>query len=272
MPKCEMFGTRYPVIGVVHLPALPGSPANELDLHSIRERVLRDAAALASGGVDGLILENFGDAPFHPRRVPPHTIAQMSVLGRAIRDRYSAMPLGVNVLRNDGLSALAIASAIGAQFIRVNVYCGARVTDQGLIEGEAHEIQRYRTSLDPAIRVFADVDVKHSAPLGDYDLATDVHDVVGRGRADAIIISGTGTGAATDVSDVERAQDAAGGSVPVLIGSGVTLDNVALLMDRADGAVVGSVLKRDGIVQNDVDPERVREFMTTVQSRRDREV
>ncbi len=268
MPSHDMFGTRYPVIGVVHLPALPGSPANELDLQSIRERGLRDAAALASGGVDGLILENFGDAPFHPRRVPPHTVAQMSVLGRAIRERHPAVPLGVNVLRNDGLSALAVASAIEAEFIRVNVYCGARVTDQGLVEGEAHEIQRHRASLDPSIRVFADVAVKHSAPLGAYDLETDVHDVVARGRADAVIVSGAGTGTETDVRDLDRVQSAADGSVPVWIGSGVSPNNVVSLLGSADGLIVGSAFKYEGRATNAVDPDRVAELMATVRDAR----
>lgn len=271
MPKCEMFGTRYPVIGVVHLPALPGSPANESDVPSIRNHVLRDADALVSGGVDGLIVENFGDAPFYPHRVPPHTVAQMSVLGRAIRDRHPDVPLGVNVLRNDGMSALAVASAIEAEFVRVNVYCGARVTDQGLIEGEAHEIQRYRASLDPAVRVFADVDVKHSAPLGEYDLDSDVHDVISRGRADAIIVSGTGTGAETDTRDLERAQATANGAVPVWIGSGVSPDNVPVLLESADGLIVGSVFKYEGVVENAVDPDRVAELMAVVRDVRDRE-
>lgn len=271
MTSFDLCRTRFPVIGVLHVPALPGAPANRHGLEQIAEYVLADAEALASGGVDGLLVENFGDAPFYPNRVPPHTVAQLSVIGRAVRDRHVGLPLGVNVLRNDGLSALAVASAVGAQFIRVNVYCGARVTDQGLVEGEAHEVQRRRASLAPSIHVFADVDVKHSAPLGDYDLATDVHDVVERGRADAIVVSGVGTGSATDVADVECAKDAAGGAVPVWIGSGVSVDNVASLMDHADGAIVGSVLKRDGIVSNPVDPERVRELISIVTSRRERE-
>ncbi len=271
MTAPNLFEGRFPVIGVLHMPALPGAPANRLSLDNIADHVLEDAETLASGGIDGLILENFGDAPFHPNRVPPQTVAQLSVVGRAVRERYPEIPLGVNVLRNDGLSALAVASAIGAPFIRVNVYCGARVTDQGLIEGEAHAIQRHRASLDPSIRVFADVDVKHSAPLGAYDLETDVHDVVTRGRADAVIVSGTGTGIETDVRDLDRAQAAAQGSVPVWIGSGVTPDNAASLLESADGLIVGSALKYDGQAHHPVDPDRVAELMTTVRKARDRE-
>lgn len=267
----EAFGTRYPVIGVLHLPPLPGSPANELDLDGIADHAMRDAGALSAGGVDGLIVENFGDAPFYPNRVPRHTVAQMSVLGRAIRDRHPDLPLGVNVLRNDGLSALAIASATKAEFIRVNVYCGARVTDQGLIEGEAHEIQRYRATLDESLLVFADVDVKHSSPLGDGDLESDAHDVVSRGRADAVIVSGTGTGAATGAHDLERARTAVGDAVPVWVGSGVTPDNVTAVLAYADGLIVGSAFKYDGDVTNAVDPDRVAALISAVRDARNRE-
>ena len=116
----------------MHCPA----PRQTLDVGAIREATLREADALASGGVDGLLLANFGDAPFYPKRVPPHTIAFMAVIGREIVQRVP-LPLGVNVLRNDALSALAVATAIDAAFIRVNVYTGARLTDQGVVEGEA---------------------------------------------------------------------------------------------------------------------------------------
>lgn len=268
----ETFRTAQPVIGVLHLPGLPGAPANELNLNGITDHVLRDADALASGGVDGLILENFGDVPFYPDRVPPHTIAQMSVIGQAVKRRCAELPLGVNVLRNDALSALAVASAIDAQFIRVNVYCGARVTDQGIIEGEAHETQRYRASLDSSIGIVADVDVKHSAPLGDYDFETDVHDVVARGRADGIIVSGTGTGVATSTEDLKKARVASGGAVPVWIGSGVNPDNLATLFNVADGFIVGSAFKEDGVATNPVDPARVNELISRVRQLREREV
>ena len=257
----DVFRADRPVIGVLHLPALPGSPAHELSLRQISDHVVRDADALASGGVDGLILENFGDAPFYPDRVPPHTVAQMSVVGETIARQFAELPLGINVLRNDARSALAVASAIGAQFVRVNVYCGARVADQGIIQGEAHEVLRYRASLDSSVRIVADIDVKHSTPLGDYDLETDVHDVVSRGRADGVIVSGTGTGRTTSAEDLERAQAAANGAVPVWIGSGVNRDNLATLYAAADGFIVGSTFKADGAAANPVDSARVKAFM-----------
>ena len=155
-----------PVVGMLHLPALPGAPGFDGQLESIRAGLWRDAEALVDAGVDGLMLENFGDRPFFPRDVPPWTTAHMAALAVETRRRFD-IPLGINVLRNDGRAALAVAHAAGAQFIRVNVLAGARVTDQGVLEGVAHELLRDRRLLRAEeTRILADVNVKHSAPLG----------------------------------------------------------------------------------------------------------
>src|SRR5437016_3410989 len=126
------------IIGMLHAPALPGSPRNELSLKAIVDWVLTDADALARGGVDAFMLENFGDLPFYPRRVPAHTISFMTTIGLEVKRGFK-QPLGINVLRNDAESALAVAAAVSSEFIRVNIHSGARVTDQGLIEGRAHD-------------------------------------------------------------------------------------------------------------------------------------
>ena len=244
---------------MLHLPALPGAPGSRLTLEEIRTFVLRDTEALAGGGVDGLIVENFGDTPFYPGRVPPSTVASMAVLAREVKSRI-ALPLGVNVLRNDGLAALAVAAAAGAEFIRINVYTGARLTDQGIIQGEAHEVMRCRRALGGAVRIFADVAVKHSAPLGIRDLADEVEDTVRRGMADAVIVSGSATGRQTRLEDLRMARDAAGGA-PVFAGSGVSAANVAEVLACCDGVIAGTALKRGGETTNPVDEARVREFM-----------
>src|ERR1051326_7862103 len=164
---------------MLHLPALPGSPMNELSADAIQDRVLNDAEALARGGVDGMILENFGDVPFYPRRVPAHTVAFMTALALEVRRSFD-LPLGINVLRNGAESAIAIAFAADAQCVRVNIHSGARVTDQGLIEGRAHKTLRYRKLLGCGLKIFADADVKHSAPLGARDLKDEVEELIGR--------------------------------------------------------------------------------------------
>ena len=256
-----------PVVGMLHLPPLPGSHACRDELDTIRKFVMRDAESLCAGGVDGLMLENFGDAPFYPDRVPAITVAGMTALACAVRREFD-VPLGINVLRNDGRSALAVAVASGAAFIRVNVLCGARVTDQGLLQGIAHDLLRERRSLNAEhIRILADVDVKHSAPLAPRPLAIEVRDLVERAHCDAIIVSGQATGRATDVQTLSQAKQAAGGTAPVFVGSGVSIDNVAqLVANGADGLIVGTSLKVDGRVSNPVDAARVRDLVQAVRA------
>ena len=252
------------IIGMLHLLALPGSPRYAGDLARLREDLFRDADALAVGGVHALMMENFGDVPFHTGRVPTHVIAQMTALAAAVRSRFD-LPLGINVLRNDGCGALAVAHAAGADFIRVNVLCGARVTDQGIIQGIAHELLRDRALLRAEhIRIFADVDVKHSAALARRPIEDEVDDTLARGLADALIVSGAGTGKQTDPGKVQQVKWAAR-NTPVFIGSGVTEQTIASLLPHADGFIVGTALKRDGVATNPVDVARVKALIARLQ-------
>jgi membrane complex biogenesis BtpA family protein len=228
-------------------------------LEGIRRRAIEDAEALAEGGVHALMLENYGDVPFYPGRTPTITATHMTAVALEIRRRLP-LPLGVNVLRNDGLTALAVAHAAGAQFIRVNVLCGARVTDQGLILGIAHDLLRERAALESEILIFADVNVKHSAPLAARPLADEVADLIHRGRADAVIVSGAATGQPTDVEELKQVESAAG-ETPVLVGSGVTAESISQFAPYADGFIVGTSVKQDGVVENPVDRARVRELV-----------
>lgn len=240
---------------MLHLLPLPGSPRYGESLDAIRTATLRDAEALTSGGVHGLMLENFGDVPFFPGRVPSYVVAHMTAVASELLRRFE-LPLGINVLRNDGCSALAVAQAAGAQFIRVNVLCGARVADQGILQGIAHDLLRHRAMLKADVRIFADVDVKHSAALAPRRLADEVSDTLQRGLADALIVSGWGTGRPTDPSDARDVKQAAGGA-PVFIGSGVTADTIEQYLPHCDGLIIGSAFKRDGRVQEPVDVARV---------------
>jgi uncharacterized protein len=213
--------------------------------------------------VHGLMLENFGDTPFFPGRVPPYVVAHLTAIAVEIRRRFS-LPLGINVLRNDGLSALAVAHASGAEFIRVNILSGARLTDQGIIQGIAHNLLRERKLLGAErVRIFADVNVKHSTPLGDRPLAEEVADTIQRGGADAVIVSGHGTGQPTDEVELHQVHKAAG-DTPVLVGSGVCSQTVDQLSKFADGYIVGSAIKQDGLVTGPIDLVRVRELIAAV--------
>ena len=263
------------VIGMLHLRPLPGSPRFDGDVARVRDELLRDADALAGGGVDGLMMENFGDVPFYPDGVPAHVVAHMTALACAVRDRVPHLPLGINVLRNDGRAALAVAHACGASFIRVNVLCGARVADQGILQGIAHELMRDRAMLGGqgnAIKVLADVDVKHSAPLGaPRAIEDEVDDTIARGLADAVIVSGAGTGKGTDPQHVAAVRAAAAGRVPVFVGSGVSVESLDALLPHADGFIVGTSLKRGGLVDHPIDVDRVRALTGAVGPRRVRE-
>jgi membrane complex biogenesis BtpA family protein len=254
-----------PAIGMVHLRPLPGSPGCDELLSSIITGALDDAEALVSGGMDGLLIENFGDAPYYPQRVPPVTIACMTAVALEVRRRFD-VPLGINVLRNDSRSALAIAVASGANFIRVNVLCGARVTDQGVIEGNAHRLLRERQRLGgESIQVWADVQVKHSAALAPRPLREEVEEAIQRGLADAVIITGSRTSQAPSLSDLSQAKEGAE-DVPVLLGSGVRVENLAEWSSLADGFIVGSALKPNGNPRAAVDIEAVKRFVEALRN------
>jgi len=246
---------RKVLIGVVHLKPLPGSPRWNGNLKALIDFAVADARAYAQGGADAVFIENFGDVPFTKGQVAPETIVAMTAAGCAIRGAVK-LPIGFNVLRNDARAALALCAVCGGDFIRVNVHTGAMLTDQGLIEGDAYHTLRYREHLRSGAQIFADVHVKHAVPLGDWSLEDAAHDTVERGLADALIVSGVGTGQAADTNDVERVRLACP-KAKLLLGSGVTAANVKDYLRFADGVIVGSSLKRNGKLTNPVDSKRV---------------
>ncbi|NHN49634.1 BtpA/SgcQ family protein [Halostella sp. JP-L12] len=256
----SVFGAASPVVGMVHLPPLPGSPGFDGDRDRIEERALSDARTLAEGGADAVLVENFGDAPFYPDDVPKHVVASMTAAVERVADAVS-LPVGVNVLRNDAETAVSVAAATGADFVRVNVHSGAAVTDQGVIEGAAHETVRLRDRLDADVSILADVGVKHAAPLGDRPFAERVADAVERGMADGVVVSGAGTGEPTPEERLDAAREEVASldrEVPLFVGSGVTAETVAATLSAADGVIVGTALKEGGETTNPVDPDRVR--------------
>lgn len=260
----HIFKANNPVIGVVHLSPLPTSARWKGKLKEVIARAEQEATALAAGGVDGIIIENFFDAPFTKDCVDPAVVSAMTL----IVDRLQGMvmlPIGINVLRNDGKSAMAIASCTDVQFIRVNVLTGVMATDQGLIEGKAHELLRYRRELGSQVAILADVLVKHARPLGTPNLTTAVQDTIERGLADGVILSGWATGSPPTQEDLELAS-AAAADTPVFIGSGANWENIPQLMQAADGVIVSSSLKRHGKISETIDPIRVSQFVEAAKS------
>lgn len=248
-----------PLLGVVHLRPLPSSRGHR-GMDDVLAAAVADARAYAEGGFDGLVVENFGDAPFHKGTtadpVPPDVVAGIAVAAAAVRDA-TGLPVAINCLRNDGMAALGVAAVVDARWVRVNVLAGAYVTDQGVIEGEAARLAAYRTRLRRDVVLLADYLVKHAAPLAPIDVAAGARDLAERSGADGLVLSGARTGAPVDVALLDSVR-AAVGAFPIWLGSGLGLDNAALLWPRCDGAIVGTSCKVDGQVHAPVDPARVR--------------
>jgi uncharacterized protein len=253
------------LIGMVHLLPIPGSPNYRGGgIDAILDRARSDADAYAAAGFDGLIVENHGDIPFlKPERIGPETAAHMAVVADRLREGCS-LPIGINVLANAALHALAIATASGAVFVRVNQWANAYVANEGLIEGAAAEALRYRAALQaPGVRVFADAHVKHGAHaiVEDRPIAELVRDVEFF-SADAVIATGQRTGHAADVDYIRLFREAT--ALPLLVGSGVTPANAAQILSVANGVIVGSALKEEGVWWNPVDRDKARAFVSGI--------
>ena len=262
----EMFGVEKPIIGMVHLWPLPGAPGyTGYGVGTILEHAWRDAEALLEGGVDGLIVENMWDLPYYAGSdVPLEAVTAQTVAAQKIIE-MADVPVGINVVHNGGLVELAIAMAAGAAFIRVCILTGARLWDTGdLDQGCAADLLRRRKDLQvEQIKLFADVDKKHSLPFPGLDLETHI-EWTEFYRADALIVSGRMTGDAPALEKVRRAKELA--TRPILMGSGTSAENIASFLQYADGAIVGSSLKVDGVGENPVDIQRVRRYVAAVES------
>jgi membrane complex biogenesis BtpA family protein len=254
----DIFRAAKPLIGVLHLPPLPGSPDFGGDMSAIRDRAIREAVMLAEAGYDGLIVENFGDLPFPKDRVGPETVAAMALVAGAVKASVD-LPVGVNVLRNDFTSALGVAAVCGCEFIRVNVLVGAYVTPEGVIEGRPAEVLRLRRRMAPETLIFADVCVKHARPLAATTIDEDAMDAVERGKADCLIVTGARTGGPASAEDVRVVKTRLGQDnpeVPVLVGSGITESNAREMLGLADGVIVGSYIRKMGRAGNEIEPAR----------------
>lgn len=267
----QLFPIEKPIIGMVHLLPLPGTPfGRNCDLNRVYDQAIEEALILERGGVDGIIIENDGDIPFlKPELIGLETTAFMSVIGDRL-GRAVKLPFGFNVLGNAAKASFACAKASGAQFIRVNQWVNAYVANEGLVEGAAAEALRYRNMIEAdAIPVFADVHVKHGshAIVGDREISEQARDVEFFG-GDVLIATGSRTGHATATAEIEAIK--AGTSRPVIIGSGLTAEAVGTLMRVADGAIVGSSLKTTGDMTGIVVLEKVQVLMDRMHALRAR--
>jgi len=258
----EIFRRDKVLIGMIHCPPFPGAPRYRgQSLDTIYDACMRDAERLVKGGLHGLIVENHGDVPFaKPEAIGPETPAFLSVVTDRIR-RAFGVPLGINVLANAPLPALATAVAGGADFIRVNQWANAYVANEGFMEGRAAEAMRYRSLLRAErVRIFTDSHVKHGshAIVADRSIVELTRDLAFF-DSDGIIATGQRTGDSASMDEIDEIAGAT--HLPVLVGSGVTEDNIAQILARTSGVIVASSLKQDGVWWNPVDPARVQRFV-----------
>lgn len=253
-------GTK-PIIAMLHLAALPGTPAHARPLREIEAAALREAELYRAAGVDGLMLENMHDTPYLRGRVGPEIVAAIAIIARAVK-AATALPCGLQILAAANTEAVAVAHAAGLDFIRAEGFAFAHVADEGIIQSSAAELLRYRRAIGAdRVQVWADVKKKHSshAITADVSLAETAHAVEFM-RGDAVIVTGAVTGHAPSLAEVSAVKSAT--RLPVLLGSGVTAANVAAFLAVADGCIVGSEFKRAGHWANPVDPKRVARFLT----------
>ena len=251
------------VYGVVHLKSLPGSPGNYLPLDEIIELAQEDVNNLIFGGVDGIIIENFGDTPFVKDDISKRTLASFTTVVENIEyDRD--IKVGINVLRNDGISALSIAEATKADFVRINVLNNVMMyTDQGMIEGKAHEIAQFKNSLNKEIEIYADVFVKHAVPPEGSKIENHTEELIHRAGADVVIVTGDGTGHEINIEDLNKVRDI----VPqgkLAIGSGVNEENIEQYVNLADILIVGTNFKVDQDVSKRVDQRSVEQLIQMI--------
>ncbi len=254
------------LVGVIHLPPLAGSPLSAMTSDAIAARAVNDAKILYEAGYDLAMIENFGDTPFFRGKVPPITVSAMTACAAAVRREVPNLRVGINVLRNDVEAALAIAVVVGGSCVRVNVHTGARVTDQGLVEGEAATTLRSRRALGAeSIAIWADVDVKHAAPLAARPIDDEAKDLYLRGMADVLLVTGKGTGTSVDPADLARVRMALP-TAPILVASGAREGDLARLAEHATGVIVGSALRADGKAGGPIDRARTIAFAAAFRS------
>jgi membrane complex biogenesis BtpA family protein len=257
----DIFGTPKALVGMVHVPALPGTPSNALSVSQIAGQAVEEAWLLAEAGFDALIIENMHDTPYLMREVGPEIVSAMTVVADAVREAVS-VPLGVQILAGANKAALAVAHAVGAQFIRAEGFVFSSVADEGLMPvADAGPLLRYRKAIGAeSVKIVADIKKKHSAHslTADVDLAETARAAEFFG-ADGVIVTGTATGRPTSVDDVREVRFAT--KLALCVGSGATPDTMRELFQYADAVIVGSWYKQRGDWKNAPDAVRVKELV-----------
>jgi membrane complex biogenesis BtpA family protein len=262
--KTSLFKAAKPVIGVIHVGALPGTPANRLSVGELAKLAAVEAKLYRDGGVDGIIIENMHDVPYLRGAVGPEIVAAMTVIGQTVKS-VSLLPAGIQILAAANIEALAVAHAAQLDFIRVEGYVFAHVADEGIIESSAAKLLRYRKLIGAQrVEVWADIKKKHSAHAitADISLAATA-EAVEFMRGDAVIVSGNVTGEAPKAADIQEAK--AHCRLPVILGSGIDATNIKEFYPLADGFIIGTAFKKDAHWANGVDRQRVKRLIRSIE-------
>lgn len=254
---------RTAILGMIHALPLPGTPRWGGSMAAVLDRAIAEAQLYRQAGLDAIIVENMHDTPYLKGGVGPEITAAMTRVAAAVRAE-SGLPTGVQILAGANREALGVALAAGLEFVRVEGFVFAHVADEGIIQSCAGDLLRYRRMIGAeGVQVFADIKKKHSAHVitADVDLAETAKAAAFFG-ADGVIVTGTATGAETDPTEVSAVRRAV--ELPVLVGSGVTVDNLDRFVGTAHGLIVGSHFKVDGRWDRGVDPQRLAVFMNRV--------
>lgn len=241
---------------MIHVPALPGTPFNKLTPKEILNKCMEEAAIYKQSKIDSVMIENMHDAPYLKRNVGPEITSLMSIIGYELRKVFPNEPLGIQILA--GANKDAIASALNADldYIRAEGFVFGHVADEGIFESDAGDLLRYRKNIGAqGIKVFTDIKKKHAANQITKDVS--IADMAKNAQffgSDGIIITGTTTGGEADFNDLKQAKE---GKLPVFLGSGITNDNIMNYFDFANGFIVGSYFKKDGLWSNDLDSQKV---------------
>ena len=255
-----MFSSPKPIIGMIHVGALPGTPASRHNVAELEAQAVAEARVYKAGGIHAIAIENMHDVPYLRGSVGPEITAAMTIIARSVKAE-SGLPCGIQILAGANHEALAVAHAASLDFIRVEGYAFAHVADEGIIQSSAASLLRFRRAIGAErVQVWADVKKKHSSHAITADMSVgETAAAVEFMRADAVIVSGAVTGeepSDAHISDVKRHC-----RLPLYLGSGVTAANIGNFFGIADGFIVGTYLKRDGRWTETVDPRRVAELM-----------
>ena len=256
----SLFSHSKPVVGVIHVGALPGTPRNSLSVAELIRGAREEARIYRECGVNGIIIENMHDVPYLRGEVGPEIVAAMTAIGCEVKNEC-ALPTGIQILAGANIAAMAVAQAAGLDFIRAEGYAYAHVADEGLIQASAAELLRYRRAIGAeSVQVWTDVKKKHAAHAitADVSLGETAETVQFMG-ADCVIVTGSVTGQPPRIADVQEAKSHC--TLPVYLGSGISENNIGEFYEEADGFIIGSAFKVDGLWSNTIDPARVTRFI-----------